>query len=285
MSDELPPLRGIMLVVAYDRTHYAGWQSQKQGRTLQDAIEKSVSSVANEPTPVLASGRTDRGVHALGQVVAFSTRSELSTTTWQLALHGSLPYDISVLQVKEVAPDFHPRREAYWKRYRYLWQDSGLPEVMARHYCWTTRRPLDLVAMQESLQHVLGKHDFAAFQSSGSKRRCTVRTVFEAKLWRPFADGNADLFASSVTPAMQPFPMMNRPQNLIAMEIVADGFLYNMVRTIAGTLLHVGNGLYPPEQMATILQSLDRQQAGQTAPAQGLYLAEVGYQPWPGQPE
>ncbi len=274
-----------MLVVAYDGTHYAGWQSQKHGRTLQDAIEKSVSEIAGEYTPVLASGRTDKGVHALGQVVTFSTRSELSTITWQLALHGSLPYDISVLSVKEVAPDFHPRREAYWKRYRYLWQDSGLPEVMARHFCWTTRRQLNLSAMQMALEYLRGKHDFAAFQSSGSKRRCTVRTVLDLKLCRPFADGTSALFSSDITPMMQAYPILNRPQHLIALEIVADGFLYNMVRTISGTLLHVGTGLYPPEQMQVILQSLNRRLAGQTAPAQGLYLAEVGYEPWPGQPE
>jgi tRNA pseudouridine38-40 synthase len=320
-STEQAPLRQIKLILAYDGSRYHGWQSQTSGHGIQDALEKVLHRIVGERVITHASGRTDTGVHALGQVVTFQTREKHSLEIWQKALHGFLPLDIAVLSIEETALDFHPRRSAKLKRYRYLWADGPIPEVFARRYLYTSRRPLNVDLMQQAANTLLGYHDFAAYASSGSKRKTTDRTVHELRIWRPFANTDhgrlaRDSSAESTTgklpviplpeiptdkmyvvhtksgagegsappgllenspAALREYPILMRPEHLVALEILADGFLYNMVRIIAGTLTHIGAGSQPISWAADILATKDRRQAGQTAEAQGLYLVEVLY--------
>lgn len=277
-------MRQIKLVLAYDGSRYHGWQSQSSGRGVQDALEKVLHRITGERVITHASGRTDTGVHALGQVVTFQTREKHSLEIWQKALHGFLPLDIAVLSIEETDLAFHPRRSAKLKRYRYLWCDGPIPEVFARRYLYTSRRPLNVELMQQAANTLVGRHDFAAYASSGSKRKTTERTVHELRIWRPFADisgageGGATPGSLENSPAaLREYPLLMRPEHLVALEILADGFLYNMVRIIAGTLTHIGTGSQPVSWAADILATRDRRQAGQTAEAQGLYLVEVLY--------
>jgi len=298
-------LRQLKLVLAYDGSRYHGWQSQSSGRGIQDALEKVLHRITGERVITHASGRTDTGVHALGQVVTFQTREKHSLEIWHKALHGFLPLDIAVLSIEETPLSFHPRRSAKLKRYRYLWCDGPIPEVFARRYLYTSRRPLNVELMQAGANALLGKHDFAAYASSGSKRKTTERTVHELKIWRPFANmydglpvrrssgenstdkmsvehrnsgaGEGSRTSDFPSAALREYPLLMRPEHLIALEILADGFLYNMVRIIAGTLTHIGAGSQPVSWAADILATKDRRQAGQTAEAQGLYLVEVLY--------
>jgi tRNA pseudouridine38-40 synthase len=302
---EQGPLRQLKLVLAYDGSRYHGWQSQSSGKGIQDALEKVLKRITGEDVITHASGRTDTGVHALGQVVTFQTREKHSLEIWHKALHGFLPLDIAVLSIEETPLTFHPRRSAKLKRYRYLWCDGPIPEVFARRYLYTSRRPLNIDLMQEGANALLGFHDFSAYASSGSVRKTTERTVHELKIWRPFAslyDGLPARRSSVETPtdrmsvvpsdsgageepasfapctsALREYPILMRPEHLVALEILADGFLYNMVRIIAGTLTHIGAGSQPVTWAADILATKDRRQAGQTAAAQGLYLVEVLY--------
>lgn len=277
-------LRQLKLVIAYDGSRYQGWQSQSSGKGIQDALEKVLHRITGERVVTHASGRTDTGVHALGQVVTFQTREKHSLEIWQKALYGFLPLDIAVLSIEESPLDFHPRRSAKLKRYRYLWCDGPIPEVFARRYLYSSRRPLNVDLMQQAANTLLGYHDFAAYASSGSKRKTTDRTVHELRIWRPFAsnrgagEGSAKSELLDNSPgALREYPILMRPDHLVALEILADGFLYNMVRIIAGTLTHIGAGSQPVTWAAEILATKDRRQAGQTAEAQGLYLVEVLY--------
>lgn len=310
-QEEQGTLRQLKLVLAYDGSRYHGWQSQSSGRGIQDALEKVLQRITGEHVITHASGRTDTGVHALGQVVTFQTREKHSLEIWHKALHGFLPLDIAVLSIEETPLEFHPRRSAKLKRYRYLWCDGPIPEVFARRYLYTSRRPLNVDLMQQGANALLGRHDFSAYASSGSKRKTTERTVHELKIWRPFADtyhgrpardsaelitgetpvsqiptggtpvsrgaGEGPADSAACTSALREYPILMRPEHLIALEILADGFLYNMVRIIAGTLTHIGAGSQPISWAADILATKDRRQAGQTAEAQGLYLVEVLY--------
>jgi tRNA pseudouridine38-40 synthase len=276
-SADQPPLRQIKLVLAYDGSRYHGWQAQSSGRGIQNALENVLERITGERVVTHASGRTDTGVHALGQVVTFQTREKHSLEIWHKALHGFLPLDIAVLSIEETPLDFHPRRSAKLKRYRYLWCDGPIPEVFAQRYLYTSRRPLNVDLMQEGANALIGYHDFAAYASSGSKRNTSERTVHELKIWRPFAHNSGAGEGSTATCALREYPILMRPEHLVALEILADGFLYNMVRIIAGTLTHIGAGSQPVSWAADILATKDRRQAGQTAEAQGLYLVEVLY--------
>ncbi len=278
---EQPPLRQLKLVLAYDGSRYHGWQSQSSGRGIQDALEKVLKRITGERVITHASGRTDTGVHALGPSRHLSDARKTLARDLAEALHGFLPLDIAVLSIEETPLTFHPRRSAKLKRYRYLWCDGPIPEVFARRYLYTSRRPLNVELMQEGANALVGRHDFIAYASSGSRRKTTERTVHELKIWRPFAAQNGAGQGSQTSDfpstALREYPLLMRPEHLIALEILADGFLYNMVRIIAGTLTHIGTGSQPVTWAADILATKDRRQAGQTAEAQGLYLVEVLY--------
>lgn len=254
-------MRTIKLTLAYDGTAYAGWQYQVGQPTVQEALETALKKVTGETIRVLASGRTDAGVHALGQVVGFQTASKLPSEVLRRALNANLPQDMAVLEVAEAPEGFHPTTQARRKRYRYVIHDGPVRNIFQRHYVWNyAYGRLDAAAMHRAAQALKGTHDFRSFETRGAERTTTVRTVFDIFVRRAAeADG------------------AGTDGDYVIIEIEADGFLYNMVRTIVGTLVQVGSGNRPESWPAEVLQACDRRTAGRTAPPQGLILLKVKY--------
>ncbi|MER3416830.1 MAG: tRNA pseudouridine(38-40) synthase TruA [Gemmataceae bacterium] len=244
-------MRNVKLVISYDGTDFSGWQTQPGKRTVQETLEQAIASVTGEKVVCNASGRTDAGVHAIGQVVNFHTRSALPTTTLLRALNARLPEDIVVRHVADVAEDFDACRHARSKRYRYIFHDGPLRDVFFRRYAWHVWCRLDVGAMQQGAQVLLGTHDFRSFETDWPNRVSSVRTI-------------TDL-------------VLTRRGDTVWLELEADGFLYNMARAIAGTLFQVGRGYWPAEEVPRIVAARDRRRAGPTAPARGLYLLCVRY--------
>jgi len=255
------PMRRIKLEIAYDGTRYNGWQRQPDAPSVQETLEKVLLKITGMHTVVTGSGRTDAGVHALKQVAAFSTESNFTPTVFCRALNGHLPDDIRILSAEEVPINFHPIRDAVSKRYRYLIDDQRPFCPITRNYCWIYRSALDVPTMQAAAEYLRGTHDFICFQTRGSPRKTTVRTVFDVSVQR--------------------IPVSPLLPTLIQIEVEADGFLYNMMRTIAGTLVLLGvegrRGRACPDRMREIIASGNRRLAGPTAPPQGLYLVNVVY--------
>ena len=248
-------MRWFKITLAYDGRAYCGWQLQDGQPTVQQAIEEGLAEVTGEQIRVTASGRTDSGVHAAAQVVSCAIDTTLPARDLGRALHANTPHDIYILKAEEAVKDFHAIRDAGWKQYRYLIQDAAHHDVQARHYCWQLHQPLAIEIMQQGAELLAGTHDFAAFQTSGSPRNDTVRTITELSV-RHLNSGN---FES------------------IVIHVSADGFLYNMVRNIVGSLVEVGRSACTLDWLREALRSKDRQQAGPTAPAHGLTLMKVGY--------
>lgn len=248
-------MRVLKMTLAYDGTAYSGWQVQDGQPTVQQAVEEALAEVTGESIRVVASGRTDAGVHALGQVVGFRTASQLEIDVLQRAINACLPEDMSVLAIEQTADHFHAIRDAKTKRYRYLIHDADRCDVFARHYCWRYPAFLDVAPMARSATALIGTHDFSSFQSSGAPRESTIRTVSALTIGR---QGGED-------------------QGAIILEIEADGFLYNMVRAIVGTLVEVGRGARGEDWPGRVLAARDRGEAGPTAPPQGLFLVAVNY--------
>jgi tRNA pseudouridine38-40 synthase len=247
-------MRTIKLTLAYDGTAYAGWQSQAKHRTLQETLEHAIQKIVREQLRVEASGRTDAGVHALGQVVSFNTESPLSADVLQRALNAELPRDIAVLEAVEAPLGFHARRDAHSKRYRYVIRDSRQSNVFERNYCWQLPRRLDDERLARAVVPLVGTHDFSSFETKGSPRASSVRTVYALDVLRDPVDADR-----------------------LWIEVEANGFLYNMVRSIVGTLIEVGRGVRDEIWPAEVLAAASRRAAGQTAPAQGLFLLWVKY--------
>ncbi len=248
-------MRTFKLTLAYDGTDYAGWQLQPGRPTIQSALEAALAKITGAAVRAAASGRTDAGVHALAQVVSFSSATALSPETIRNALNAELPRDIAALNVEVAVDDFHARRDAVRKRYRYLLHDGPVPAVFNRKYCWQYRQRLDVAAMSRAAQAFVGTHDFRSFEYRWPQRRSSVRTIYEVDLRR----GEA--------------PDSDR----ITLEISGNGFLYNMVRAIVGTLVEVGRGTRPETWPAEVIAAGDRRVAGMTAPPQGLFLVRVDY--------
>lgn len=248
------------LTVAYDGTAYAGWQVQRGARTVQEELERAVARICGRRTRVVASGRTDAGVHALGQVVSFRAETRLTEEQFRSALNANTPPDILVREVSEASPTFHALRDATSKRYRYVIQDSVTPDIFSRPYAWHCRGRLDEAAMRDAARVLVGRHDFASFEAAGSPRASSVRNVSELLVRR---QGSG---------ALGPFD----PHRLV-IEVEADGFLYNMVRNIVGTLVEIGRGAQPVDWIRSVLDARDRKLAGPTAPAHGLFLVYVRY--------
>jgi tRNA pseudouridine38-40 synthase len=246
-------MRTFKITLSYDGTDYHGWQVQVNGISVQQQVETAIARVLQQRVRVTASGRTDAGVHALGQVASFNVESQLSAWQIRRGLNGSLPPDIRVLHLEDAPPGFHALRDAKRKRYRYVIWDDEWMDVFQRHYAWHVRSRLDQSAMQQALTCLWGTHDFLSFQAAGSPRASTVRTVFDLQLQR-INDG----------PRLE-------------LEIEADGFLYNMVRNIVGTLVQVGRGVQSFDWPAEVLAAKDRRRAGPTAPPHGLFLVRVDY--------
>ncbi|GAA4424074.1 MULTISPECIES: tRNA pseudouridine(38-40) synthase TruA [Bremerella] len=249
--------RCIKLTVAYDGTHYHGWQRQPTGPTIQAALEAAINSISGEQVHIVGSGRTDAGVHAWGQVASFHTHSNLPADVFRKALNAKLPEDIVVRHACDVPTSFRPINDAVSKRYRYVLQPGRINDPFALKHAWFVKRVLDVASMQSAAKALIGEHDFAAFQATGSPRQSTIRNMLDATVTMHDADERMKIF----------------------IEVEATGFLYNMVRIIAGTLVEIGQGKRPAESMAEIVASCDRLKAGMTAPAHGLYLLKVHYPP------
>lgn len=240
------------LTIEYDGTAYCGWQRQAGDATIQEAIETALAAMVNHPVTLIGAGRTDAGVHALGQVAHFKTDTRLTAEVFFKGLNSLLPGDIVIRACQMVPDSFHARYSARGKHYRYRIRHRTLPAAIGRHYAWHVRRPLDLVAMAQAAAALCGPHDFKSFEGAGSPRRSTVRTVFHC--------------------AVNP-----REDDLLHLDIQGDGFLRHMVRNIAGTLVEIGSGRRAADDVPAILAARDRHRAGITAPARGLFLVGVDY--------
>jgi len=264
-----------MLTIAFDGTNYCGWQVQPDAMTVQQRVETAIEKMVQVPTRVLCASRTDSGVHAFGQVACFQTDSNIPVDKFRRGLQRYLPDDISIVRCQEVSADFHATFSATGKRYRYLLFDGQVMSPFLQNRVHNHRTPLNVVSMQTALPHLLGKHDFRCFETQWPNKATSVRTIMEATLmriphWAMWNNAN-DWQPTDLRPHEDP------TSPLICFEIMADGFLYNMVRAIVGTLLEVGTGRKPPEYMKTVIESQDRAFAGSTAPACGLYLVQVDY--------
>ena len=241
------------LTLAYDGTDFSGWQAQPGRRTVQGVLEAAWCEITGETVRVTATSRTDAGVHALGQVVGVETQSELPPERLLGGINAKLPADVVLKAVEPMRTGFHATHDAIGKRYRYQLHNDRLRPLLDRHLVWHIPHPLDVEAMHRAGQVLVGTHDFASFQSAGSPRDSTVRTMTDVQVTREDA----------------------RQPSRIHIEVAGDGFLYNMVRNIVGTLVDVGAGRRPAEWISEVLSACDRQAAGQTAPPQGLLLLQV----------
>jgi tRNA pseudouridine38-40 synthase len=245
-------LRNIRLVVSYDGTRYHGWQRQKNGLTVQEVIEERLLVMTEVPVKLLASGRTDAGVHALNQVCNFQTRSQIPIDALKRGLNALLPRDILVKDAAVVSLTFHSRYRAKSKVYEYRILNRQNPDIFRRSTFWHIRFPLDLEKMSACLSRLKGIHDFSAFKSTGSANTDPVRTILAASIEKD-EDG------------------------VLRIAIEGNGFLRHMVRNIVGTLVEVGQGRMDIKDFVEVLESRDRQLAGRKAPPQGLFLMAVKY--------
>lgn len=244
-------MRTLRLTIAYDGAPYCGWQIQPNGPTVQQALAETWKKITREDVVPVASGRTDSGVHALAQPVGISTNTGLSVEAVQRALNAELPESIRVLEVVEAPDDFDPVRQAKRKLYRYVIHDGPTADVHLGRLCWKVRSRLDVAAMNEAARRMEGTHDFRCFETEWPNRASSVRTVYYCRV--------------------------GRLGDFVSIDVEANGFLYNMVRAIAGTLVEVGRGVRTPGAIETLLRDGDRAQAGPTAPAHGLFLVRVEY--------
>jgi len=241
----------IRLTVEYEGTNYVGWQRQLNGLSVQQALEEAFEKASGERVCITGAGRTDAGVHALAQVAHLDTHCTIPPEKISYAMNTYLPPDIRVKSSELADESFHARFSATGKTYRYTIYRDIHPSAIYRNLSWHIRSDLDVAAMREAAQYLIGEHDFAAFCAAGSEVKDTVRTIH----------------AITITEA-EPF---------LHIDVTGSGFLYNMVRIIAGTLADVGLGRIPPERVKEILDGRDRNAASATAPAQGLTMVEVYY--------
>lgn len=255
-------IRQIKLLIEYRGTNYHGWQKQKGKLTIQSVIEDKLSRITREKIKLIGAGRTDAGVHALGQVAAFRTESKHPPEVFKRALNSLLPSDIRIIEAAEVPLDFHPRFSAKEKSYIYLICLEQRPSVFLSDLCWAFPGELNLEAMKEASQYVIGRHDFSGFRASGCGARSTIRTVSEFSI-----EEHPDL----------PFLGIRIESRFLIFRIKGDAFLRYMVRNIVGTLVEIGKGKRDSLSIKEIINKGDRRLAGLTAPARGLFLEKVYY--------
>ncbi|MFC1830159.1 tRNA pseudouridine(38-40) synthase TruA [Thermodesulfobacteriota bacterium] len=245
-------LINFKLTIEYDGSQYSGWQRQKNDRTIQGEIEKALITMTDKKIVLHGSGRTDAGVHALGQVANFLCNTKILPEEFKRGLNSILPEDIVIQSCERVHETFHARFNAKHKTYSYRILNRPIPAAVGRQYAWFIRKKLDFDAMERAISNIIGTHDFKAFEGSGSPKSHTFRTVIKTNL-------------------------SLRDQDYIIFEIQADGFLRYMVRNIVGTLVDVGHGKITPDEFNKIFLSRNRDLAGATAPPQGLFLVDVQY--------
>ncbi len=243
--------RRIKIVVAYDGTDFSGWQIQTNGPSIQEHLAEAIEKTCGERSNPVGSGRTDSGVHALAQVAHFDTSSTIPAEKWLGAFHHYLPRSIVVREACDVPMSFDAQRNAIAKLYRYIFNDADWPDPFMRRYAWKVHSRLDESLMRQAAACLVGTHDFRSFETDWPNRRSSVRTISQCSL--------------------------SRLGDFVHLDIESNGFLYNMVRTIAGTLMEIGRGRWPVERMREILDGGSRSLAGPTAPPQGLFLVRVTY--------
>ena len=246
-------MRNIKLVIEYDGKEFNGWQKQQTKLNIQGENEKAIKQITGEEVDLTASGRTDAGVHALGQVANFKTNSNIPIEKIPIALNSNLKKSIVIKSAEEVEERFHSRLNCKRKTYRYIINNSKYGTAIYRNLETHIPMKLDIQKMQEAVKYFEGEHDFKAFKASGTSSKSSVRTIYKAEV---IDAGNERIY----------------------IELTGNGFLYNMVRIIAGTLVEVGLGKIEPNEIKTIIESKKRENAGKTLPPQGLYLVNVEYE-------
>lgn len=260
------------IVLSYDGTGYVGWQRQASGVSIQGLLEDALRVLDGRDVAVAGAGRTDAGVHALGQVAGFTLARAIAPETLARALNAHLPPAVRVLSAETAAPDFHPRFGARAKTYRYqLWNGEVL-SPFERGRAWHVPGALDVEAMRAAARRLVGRHDFAAFQGTGSEVATTEREIFESQMIAGLTPG-----ATAAQSGAPRTPHDAPRTSLLLYEVTGSGFLRHMVRNIVGSLVEVGRGRQPAEWIDTVLASRDRTTAGPTAPPQGLFLVRVEY--------
>ena len=244
-------MRNIKLIIEYDGKGFNGWQKQPNKLNIQGEIEKAISEITNEKIELIASGRTDAGVHSLGQTANFKTNSNISIDKIPIAINSKLKKSILIKSAEEVDEQFHSRYSVKSKKYRYTINNSKYGSAIYRDIEYHFPQKLDVTEMKKAVKYFEGEHDFKAFKASGTSSKSSIRTIYKAEI---ITNGDR-----------------------IYIELTGNGFLYNMVRIISGTLIDVGIGKIKPEEILKIIESKDRRLAGKTLPARGLCLVEVNY--------
>ena len=245
-------MKRIRLLVSYDGTDYCGWQIQPNGITIEEILNEKLKKLTGEDIHVIGASRTDSGVHALGNVAVFDTDSPIPPERMAYALNQKLPADIVIVKSEEVLPDWHPRyQEQISKTYEYHIYNAQIPDPLKRRYSTFVSFPLDVGKMQDGAAYLEGEHDFASFCNIRTNAENTVRRIDRIEIEKEDRD--------------------------ITIRVTGNGFLYNMVRIIAGTLIRVGRGFYTPEKVKEILEAEERTEAGVTAPPEGLTLVKIEY--------
>ena len=270
----------IMLTIAYDGTDYVGWQMQPNGIAVEQVINKALSELLKEDIIIAGASRTDSGVHADGNVAVFDTETRIPADKICFALNQRLPKDIVCTSSCEVKPEFHPRHADCTKTYEYTIYNAVHPDPIKRRYSYFVYVPLDIEAMRQAAEYLKGEHDFASFCSAHAQVKTTVRNIYSLDI----IQGDGSLIEKENNEDKKEATEIDGPQRIyvshdIKIRISGNGFLYNMVRIIVGTLVKVGYHFYPPEYVKTILDACDRTKAGPKAPAEGLKLVKIEYNP------
>lgn len=245
-------MKNIRLTIEYDGKDFNGWQKQPNKLNIQGEIERAIEEITGEKVDLIASGRTDAGVHALAQMANFKTNSNLPVEKYPIALNTKLKKSIRIQKAEEVEEDFHSRYHCKQKKYRYVINNSEQGSSIYRNLEYFVPNKLNVEKMQEAVKYFEGEHDFKAFKASGTSSKSSVRTIYKTNV--------------------------EKQGDRIVIELTGNGFLYNMVRIIAGTLVEVGLGKIEPNEIPEIIEKGERARAGKTLPPQGLYLVKVEYQ-------